>query len=545
MKTADVTTAKTKAGHTLIFGVLFLTASNLIVKVIGMLFKVPISYVLKDEGMGYFNIAYTIYIWLYILSTAGVPVGVSILVSKAKAQGKSAYVKKIIKSSMLVFGAIGFLGSLLLFLFPTDFANFIGSANATYCVVAIAPALFLVAVASVLRGYFQGCGLMAPTAISQLLEALGKLIGGILLANYAASQGLGLAMVAAHAIFGVSIGSFLSFIFLTIASKAHQSKTILPQTEQATNESVIKPLLSIILPITLSSCVMSITSLIDLTMIMRRLQSIGYTEAQSAALYGNYTTLAIPIFNLPSILIYPIACAIVPSLTKAHVKNDVLNRNKMEALSIKATSILAFPCAFGIGIFAYPILSSIFEDNSAKIAAPYLAVLSPAIISMCLLATTNAILQARGMQIKPIFSMLTSAALKLVVDFFLIGREDVGMFGAAIGTVIFYFVAAVMNFYFIFKENKKCFKISEFIVKPFLISFVSVFSSYIFYKNFAPFLSKIPLLTIAILIAIVIFGILLLFTGTISSEEINYIPLKAKHINTLKAFLYKHKSKKA
>lgn len=543
MKTHDITTKTKKAGGTLIFGVFLLTVSNLIVKVIGMLFKVPISYILKDEGMGYFNIAYTIYIWLYILSTAGVPVGVSILVSKANAQGRAEYLKKILHSSLFFFGVIGFIGSFLLIAFPGIFAKMVGSSNASYCVIAIAPALFFVAISSVLRGYFQGHGSMLPTAISQLLEAIGKLTVGILLATYAAKKGLGLPLVSAYAILGVSIGSFLSVIYLTLSTASHRNK-LKSLKEDKSNAGVLKPLLSITLPITLSSCVMSITSLIDLTMIMRRLQSIGYNEAQAAALYGNYTTLVIPVFNLPSILIYPIACAIVPALSKANFKKETENALKMENLSLKITALLAFPSALGIGVFSYPILSSIFEDDSAQIAAPYLAVLSPAIIGMCLLATTNAILQARGLQTKPIFSMLIAAFAKIAVDFILIGREEVGMFGAAIGTVFFYFIATIVNFRSIYKSAQTNLNLKDFLVTPLLISVLAITLPYLLYQLGKGYFSTTLLLVISIFATIIIYSILMIISGIINTEEIEQLPFKAKYINALQASLVKFKAKK-
>lgn len=521
----------------LLSGVFLLTFSNITVKVIGMLFKVPISYILTDEGMGYFNVAYTIYIWLYMLSTAGVPVGVSILVSKARAQGREGYIRQVGKASLCFFGMLGLLGTAALICFADTFATAVGTQNASFAVMAIAPTLFFVCIGSVLRGYYQGHALMQPTAVSQLLEALGKLLPGILLAHYAAKKGFGLPLIAAYAIFGVTIGAFLSMVYLVLANQIHRRKLSRKVATVSSRERVFGPLLAIVLPVTLSSCVMSVTSLIDLSMIMRRLQSIGYSQAQSAALYGNYTTLAVPVFNLPSVLIYPIAYAIVPILSNALVQKKEEEVRQVEAFALKLTALLAFPCALGIGAFAYPILSAIFEQGSASLAAPYLTVLSPGIVFMCLLATTNAILQARGKQNKPILSMVVAAAVKLIADFFLIGQKEVGMFGAAVGTVLFYFVAVALNFCFLMRKSTSSVKMREVFFKPLFISLCAVLPALALYKAALSFLSSAVALLICIAAAALIFLFLILIFGSITENELSYLPLKAKHINGLQAFL--------
>jgi len=180
-------------------GVLVLTIANLLIKVIGLLFKIPITNIIGDEGMGYFNAAYTIYTWFYMISTAGLPVAVSVMISKGRTSGNFKEVKKIYKITMLLFVAIGLVGMLLMIFLSKSFADVMGSRSIYLSIIAIAPTLFFICISSAVRGYFQGYQNMFPTAVSQIIEALGKLILGILFANYAISKGYDLPMVAAYA----------------------------------------------------------------------------------------------------------------------------------------------------------------------------------------------------------------------------------------------------------------------------------------------------------------------------------------------------------
>ena len=164
-------------------GVLFLGGANLVVKIIGLFFKIPMSYYLGSEGMGYFNSAYQIYTWLYMLSTAGLPVAVSILVSEARARGDRRSVRRIDRITSVSFFVIGLLGMLIMMLGAEPLAVLIGAPNARFSIFAMAPALFFICLSSAQRGYFQGFQEMAPSAVSQVLEALGKLAVGVLLAN--------------------------------------------------------------------------------------------------------------------------------------------------------------------------------------------------------------------------------------------------------------------------------------------------------------------------------------------------------------------------
>ena len=191
-------TKKIKNNRNLFFsGVAVLTFTNVLNKVVGMLFRIPISNILGDSGMAYFNAAYHIFVWFYMISTGGLPLAVSILVSEARFRGNREEIKRIYSLTMKMFIVIGTLGTAVMMLLSHQFAFLNGVAGSYLSIIAVAPTLFLVCVASAMRGYFQGFQEMRPTAVSQIMETLGKLLMGILLALGARKLGYGLEVQAA------------------------------------------------------------------------------------------------------------------------------------------------------------------------------------------------------------------------------------------------------------------------------------------------------------------------------------------------------------
>ena len=195
-------------------GVAVLTVASLLVKFIGVFYKVPLNHLLGSEGMAAFNAAYSIYTWLYTISTAGLPVAVSILISESRARNDTKRVKRIFRVTTVAFLLIGTLGTLLMALLARPISLYSSGGAAFYPMLAIAPALFFICISSAFRGYFQGFQEMLPTAISQVIEALCKVVIGVILAYYALKQGYSVAVAAAFSILGVTLGIAIGMVFL-------------------------------------------------------------------------------------------------------------------------------------------------------------------------------------------------------------------------------------------------------------------------------------------------------------------------------------------
>ena len=345
-------------------GVLLLTLSTILVKLVGLIYKIPMLSYLGSEGMGYFHSAYEIYAIFCIIATAGLPVALSVLISAALAEDKEEDAERIWQVSLHLFVIIGLLGSILMWGLAKPICRFIKSQDALGCIVSIAPTLFFVCVSSAIRGYFQGYQKMLPTAISQLWEATGKLVFGLLFAHIAFKHGASIPELAAAAGWGVTAGTILSTIYLAIEKTRFRKKLRRNREVEPPNRtpSVKKNLLKIALPITLGSFLVSLTKLVDMSMILRRLQSIGYTASEANEAYGSYTTLAISVFALLPTLLNSIALPLVPILSSAIAGGDRAVEHKMIELSYRINALIGIPSAVGITLFAKPILVVVWQS---------------------------------------------------------------------------------------------------------------------------------------------------------------------------------------
>ncbi|MBQ8858889.1 MAG: polysaccharide biosynthesis protein [Clostridia bacterium] len=511
-------------------GVLFLGGANVLVKVIGLLFKIPLSHYLGDEGMGYFNAAYQIYTWLYMLSTAGLPVAVSILISESRAQGDSRRAARIFKITLRLFLILGLVGAAIMLFGARPLSLLIGSPDARYAIVSIAPTLLFVCLSGAVRGYLQGFQQMAPTAFSQVLEALGKLFIGVLGAVYAIRQGFSLPIVAAFSVAGLAVGEAVAFLYLWLARNRYEKKGKL---FLLSSDSVVQPqggqgilprLFRIALPITASASVLSLTGLIDLVMVQRRLQSIGYTVSAATAFYGSYTTLAVPMFNLPPALIYPITTAIVPLLSATLAAGNRGALDRLIQSAMRVASLISLPCSLGLSLFSRPILRLFFPIEMVEDAAPMLSILALAIFFLSLLTVTNAVLQANDMAKYPMISMLVGGVAKIVAGYVLIGDPNVGTAGVPFSTLLCYIVAVSFNLYFIIRHLHVYPSIGRILVRPAFAALLSVGAARGFYL-IAGGDAKTPLLVLpAIIIAVFAYAAAIFLLKAVTLDDLTLIP---------------------
>ncbi|MBR2296198.1 MAG: oligosaccharide flippase family protein, partial [Clostridia bacterium] len=332
---------------------LVLTIANFLVKAVGLISKIALNRVVGSIGAGYYSSAYEIYAYLYVISTAGLPVALSIMISKSRSKGRLLETKKIFNIAIILFLIIGFLFSALMIALSPQLAEFIGARETALCIVTIAPTMLFICLSSCMRGYFQGFQLMAPTAISQFIEAICKVGIGVSLAVWAKSQGYSDSVVSAYTILGVTIGVFLGMIFLYVRKLFFKDELQINIDERVTDvkptSTLLKEMLLIAIPITLSSSVLSLTTILDTIMVQNRLLEFGMNETTVKIFYGDYTSLVISLFNLPTIILYPIANALVPIISSAHERKDIKYEQKIRAFSLKLIVLIALPCAMGLG----------------------------------------------------------------------------------------------------------------------------------------------------------------------------------------------------
>lgn len=513
-------------------GVLLLTFSNLLIKVIGLVLKMMLHPYLGDVGMSYYSVAYDIYVWLYMISTAGLPVAISIMISESRAKGNLREAKKIFRVTLLVFVIIGLVGMSVMLFGSRWFASMYEIDNSCYCIMAIAPTLFFICISSAIRGYFQGFQNMFPTSISQIIEALGKLVIGILMASYAIKQGYELYIVAAYTISGLTIGVAAGMLFLVISkwtfrATSYDAEYLTPESNRMPVRScgqLLRVLLFTAIPITFSSSIMSFTNVLDGIIIGQRLTSIGYTAEMYEAAIGNYKALAIPMYNLPPALIYPISYSIVPLLS-ASIASGAKDRVKLVMQSsLRVTALLMLPCGLGLSALSYPILRLLFNEASALKAAPLLSVLAPSVLPVGMLAITNAILQAHKLERKPLISILIGSIVKLISSYILLGIPGIEMYGAPIGTFLCYLTIVAINFYFMAKYIGWIPHFGKILFRPLIASVLcagAAVGSYLLISNV--WTSRFAVLP-AIAVAVAVYVIAIFLFRAIGEDDVRLLP---------------------
>ena len=461
---------------------LSLTVSTIIVKILGLIYKMPLANLLGDEGMGYFNSAYTMYAFFYLLCSAGVPKAIMILVSSESAKEKSGHKYRILKCSLITFFIIGFLMSLLFMLLSGWLSSLIGNKGATMSMLAIAPSIVLISIGGVLRGYLSAGMKLLDIAVSQILEGAGRLVFGLLFAILATKLEYPLQIASALTTIGVSIGTLLGLLYLIVIDKKNFMDEKTGQSIKLTDfKEVIPSVLKISFPITLSAAVMSITSLIDLSLIMRGLIKSGYTEASASALYGNYTTLAVPMLNLAISLVAPVSIAIMPSLTSSFVRKNTEDFDNIVKNGIASSTFYIAPITVGLLSYAKQILSLLFGNSGIEVGSRLLILLIPAIFLSSLLIIVNSSLEAGGMYYAPMISMLAGALVKTFLSYRLISLPHIGISGAPIGTVCCYGVALCVSVILCFLRFKRQLPIFSGILKPYICAIAAVYISKIIY----------------------------------------------------------------
>ena len=502
-----------------------LSLSAVIVKIIGLIYKIPMLRLLGSEGMGYFNSAYEIYALFCSVATTGLPVAMAVMIS-SEGEGKRG-AGRIFRAALRLFLILGAVGCALMLIFARPFASFLGNASAAPCLAAIAPCVLLICVSSAYRGYFQGKGRMAPTAISQTIEALGKLILGLILASVALMSGLSVPLVAAFAVMGLTLGEGVSALYLAVTKRREKEREALSGKEKG----VLPRLLATAVPVTLSSLALSVTKVVDMSMILRRLQDAGESARAAFSVYGSYTTLAIPLFSVAPALVSSVAMPLIPSLSEAVARGDVDGQKSVIGDAMRMTAFVSMPISLGLTLFSRPILSLIFSGESEAIAvsAPLLSLLALSVTASCFITVGNAILQAYRKAALPIVSMVAGSILKIILAYFLIGNPKIGILGAPISTFFCDAVINGVNFFFISRLMPSAPKIGRILICPFISATVAVTVARVAYNAVAARSGETAALTVgAVALAAVIYVVLSFVLKVIGKKELSMIPVVGK-----------------
>ena len=439
-----------KGKNAFLKGTISISISVIITKILGVLFKVPLSYVLGDNGMGYFNSAYAIYGFFYILCTAGVPKSMMLVLSEQRmARGGAQGDACVLKYSLRLFGKIGLISTLFNIICAPMLARMIGNPGAMLSLLAVAPSIFFVSLSGVLRGYLNSNENLTVIAVSQLTEATLKLGIGLAFSYIGVRIGATVSVIAALAIMGITLGSIGSFAYMYIDAFYCKKKDNMEQRCNFECALIRKRLIKNAFPIALGTSLLNISATLDLVIIIRQLVKNGATELYANSIYGNYTTLAIPMFNLVIAVLAPIATSYMPKLSEHSLRGErdrfLYTLNQL----LYVTLIISIPAALSFYFYSFDLLDILFSSQSSAVGAELLACLSLGLCFLSLLTVVNTALESQGRIKATVLSLLLGCIVKLVSSYFLIGKSTFGILGAPIGTVLSYGLSLSVSLIFL------------------------------------------------------------------------------------------------
>ena len=467
-------------GNSFFGGAAILAVGIAVVKIIGMFYKVPLYNIIGEQGVTDFTNAYNIYSVLLTASTAGLPVAMSKIVSEGLTQGRQNQVRKVFRVALFTFFCIGLAGFAVMFFFADPLAAAQGDPLAAPSIRCLAPAVFFVSLLAVFRGYAQGHSDMIPTAVSQIIEALSKLVIGLALAGLLiqstvtaeqllhyrpeldqaaltagelaeALDSLRSALAASGAIVGVTIGTALAVAYVLVRQlRRSRMEPRLSHDRPDSSRRILGDLLKVAVPITLSSSIVGLVSLVDAAMVQHQLQNaLGLTLDESRSLYGCYGT-AQTIYNLPSALMVSITASVIPAITACRTRRDRVGANKLVGSSLRVSALLCFPMGAGLVVLGTPIIRLLFKSNAnPEMTGVLLSTLGLASVFVCIVLVCNSILQAHGFVNLPVATMLVGGVVKVITNYNLVALPQVGIYGAPMGNVLCFGLVAALDLFII------------------------------------------------------------------------------------------------
>ncbi len=435
--------------QTFLHGAVLLTAATAIVKVIGALYKLPLKMVIGDQGYSYFSSAYDIYTVLLMISTTGLPVAMSRMISQASALGNYRQVRRVYQTAKGIFLGLGALSTLLMCVFCHELANFQKQPDAWFAILCLGPCALLMGILSAYRGFFQGQGNMIPTSVSQVMEAVCKLLVGlaaaVLLSHYTKS----VALAAGGAILGVTASCVVSSGYLLVCFQKSYRQLPVAEGKPFSVRSTIRQLLSIAVPITIGSAGMQFIVVLETHVYMDRLLGvIGLSQSVAENMKGVFN-MAQTIYNMPIAFIAPITISIIPAITSQLVLLKHKGVRKTEESAARVVGLVSLPCTAGLLVLSQPVMALLggYHGEKLAMASQFLSWLSLSIFLHAVVQLTSAIMQSHGHAQIPVVNMLLSGVLKLAIVYILVGNPAIGLVGVPISTAIYNLCNCVLNLF--------------------------------------------------------------------------------------------------
>ena len=561
---------KGRKSQSFLKGAAILGSSMIIVKLMGMVYKILLSNMYGGVGTGLFNAAYALYSPLFMLSTAGFPIAISRMVSESVAKRRFRDVRRIHHVSVPIFVIAGFLCFVAMVLGSFIYVRVIKAENAIFALLCLSPTIFFGCLMSIYRGYFEGMKNMTPTAVSEIIEASFKLILGFtasavtmkLLEKQYMNTGYVLGTKCsdaedAHsviipiaigaAITGISLGAVFGFLYLFV--KYRRSGDGITNEELAKSppaqdrDVILKKMVKTALPVGMGSIIMSLADMIDATLVQRRIDHIMQTQPKALLdiygslvpdsvyhsgqthvyLYGCYG-IALTLMMLVSAVTQVFGTTALPSVTAAWTSGDRVQMKKSMETVLRVTMLVTIPSGIGMSVLAEPLLSLIYSGggvaNEVEIGSKVLTVMG---ISAVFIATSTpmcSMIQATGRMDIPLKLYIIGMTLKIIVNYILVGIPEINIQGANVGSIVCYGFVTVTAMFFLCRTTKIIPDFMSIFVKPLLASIVCALAAYWSEQLLDVFVTQRVATLLAVITAVIVYVIALLWCSGQSRGKI-------------------------
>lgn len=501
--------------QSLIKGSLILGIAGILARFLGLFFRWPLIMLIGDEGVGYYQMSYPLYMF-FIAIASGIPVAMSKMISEKNATGDIEGTFEVVKESTYLMLVLGLGTTLILFFFAKPLISLLKwNPKSYYALIGISFAPLIMSFMTIYRGFFQGLQNMTPSGISQILEQVGRVVVGVGLAIILLPKGIEYA--AGGAAFGAAAGGLIGTGYLYF--KYRKVKKQMGIKKIKTNTQLLTNILKIAIPISIGATVGTIMSLIDSIVVPQKLLEAGLSEQAATILYAQLTGKASVIVNIPLTLSMALCISLIPIIAENYVLKNKREVDKKIQLSMKLASVISLPCMLGMFFLAEPIMKLIFPGRFEGVEI--LRFLSLTIPFIIVTQTTTSIMQGTGHYIIPVINLFIGCVVKIILTWVLVPIPALNIYGAVIGSIGAYVVAAVLNLITMKANMKTKLGVYSSFVKPACASVVMIICTVVSYNFlFNKTSSNGTSCLIAILLGIIIYGISILIFKVFSINEI-------------------------
>ena len=450
-----------------------LSIAGILCKLIGVLFSIPLNMISTKVATDFY-IVYPTYTLLLTISSAGLPVAVSRLVAGFLARSDRRNAWNTFKCALMTLFTIGLFFSMMMVLFNRILVNMVGVEETSAGYYAISPCVLIVCVLSAFRGLFQGQQNMVPTAVSQVMEQVGKVALSLPLAALGLKQSV--AAGAAGALLGITLSETIALVYMIVRFYVKKSEFNSYPQDPALAETPKKALLSrlvlISVPITISACIIPFSQFIDSAMMIKRMLIAGLTQADAEAYYGLFTSVVIRLINIPTALALAISMSLVPAISACKARNDDAAVRRETNTGMRYAFIIGFPCSVGMSVLSRQIVSFFYSNvreftpDRISLASELLTFSAMTVVLFTVVQATSSILQGLRRQKIPMYTMIAGVAVKILLNYILIGTPGIHIHGGPYASIACYSIVMIINTYYVCKYTGMNFNLTDWVLRP-------------------------------------------------------------------------------